>query len=218
MVVNVTTDAVKITEFTPVHQGDVAVNKCYFILPKEFSKLCVTATFNGIPVPLSNNECYIPTLKKGTATLGVYAYNEASGEVELMYSPRPTQFYVTDGSFGSENSEQTLEISECESFLATYKQQIADEMESKIAVKYINKPETNIIELNTGAYWIDENSIVTVGEYEFKKGFFVLSKRRNGYAWFFAGTIDNQENVWSGWVNITSNDSVYCEISSCMND
>lgn len=99
MKVTVTKENVVITECSCINEGEYKVNKCEFQLPQCFGGLTVTAAFDNIPVPLFGGECYIPTLKKGTATLGVYAYRETEDGLELMYSPKPTMFYVDSGSY-----------------------------------------------------------------------------------------------------------------------
>ena len=102
MKVKVTKDTVAITEYTSVNAGEKGINLCEFRLPEEFSDLTVTAAFNNIPVPVKEGECIIPTLPKGTVVLGVYAYKENEQGVELMYSPKPTAFYVNEGSYSDE--------------------------------------------------------------------------------------------------------------------
>ncbi len=112
MIIEVTKENVTIKELSVINEGEVCVNKCKFNLPECFDDLKVTAAFNNIPVPLVNGECTIPALKKGTATLGVYAYKENDDGIELMYSPRPTVFLVSEGSFSEEvNEEAVCEVS-----------------------------------------------------------------------------------------------------------
>ncbi len=105
MRVNVTREKTVITEYTPVNANEVNVNTCEFSLPDCFTGLTVTAMFNSIPVPVErDNTCIIPNLKAGTATLGVYAYREVGDNIDVMYSPEATSFFVGEGSF-SENVE-----------------------------------------------------------------------------------------------------------------
>lgn len=112
MVVEVTKDAVAISEYSVVNTGEFCVNECEFILPDYFEGLNVTAVFNNIPVPLVDSRCLVPTLEKGSAVLGVYAYREGKNGIEIMYSPRPTVFTVTQGSVSEEiNEEAVPEIS-----------------------------------------------------------------------------------------------------------
>lgn len=117
MIVSVSKDEVKITELSQVNQGDYKVNLCTFILPECFSGLSVTAVFNGIHVPVAGNRCYIPNLENGNCILGVYAYKEENGETELMYSPKPTVFYVDKGSFTTDvNTEDLPKVFDYETY------------------------------------------------------------------------------------------------------
>ncbi len=99
MKVNVTEKQVFITEEGQVNQGEYAVNQCEFILPECFEGLSVTAVFNDIHVPLVDSKCYIPSLEKGNCSLGVYAYRQNENEPEIIYSPKPDKFPVSEGSF-----------------------------------------------------------------------------------------------------------------------
>lgn len=129
MKVKVTKDAVTITEQTSINEGEVCVNFCYFDLPECFDGLSVTAVFNNIPVPITDNWCNIPSLKKGTVVLGVYAYTESEGAVTLMYSPKPTSFYVGAGSFTGEiGLEEIPSVSEMEQYCKSFSQKILDEL------------------------------------------------------------------------------------------
>ena len=99
MRVKVTEKQVMITEITEVYEGEFGINRCDFTLPKSFDGLSVTAIFNGIPVPLTDGKCIIPSLPNGNCIFGVYAYRQNGEEMELMYSPKPTMFFVGKGSF-----------------------------------------------------------------------------------------------------------------------
>ena len=94
MKVKVTEENVVITECSCINEGEVGINECGFLLPECFEGLTVTAAFNNIPVPVVDNKCNVPSLKKGTAILGVYAYKENDEGIELMYSPKPTSFFA----------------------------------------------------------------------------------------------------------------------------
>lgn len=101
MKIKVTEKQVMITEISQVNEGEYGINRCDFSLPKSFDGLCVTAVFNGVPAPLTEGRCIIPPLKNGNCIVGVYAYRQADGETEIMYSPKPTMFFVEKGSFCS---------------------------------------------------------------------------------------------------------------------
>lgn len=117
MKVKVTKEMVVITEYNRINEGEVGVNKCEFDLPECFSGLKVTAAFNNVPVPVNDNMCSLPPLKKGTVSLGVYAYSENSDGIILMYSPKATVFYVEAGSYSDEiGVEYTPSVTEFEQY------------------------------------------------------------------------------------------------------
>lgn len=117
MKVNVTKENVVIVECSSINEGEINVNICEFSLPDIFSGLQVTAVFNNIPVPVIDGKCIVPNLSKGTVALGVYAYREQEDGIELMYSPKPTSFYVGNGSYSTEiGNAEKLEISEYEKY------------------------------------------------------------------------------------------------------
>ena len=130
MEVKVTKDTVAITEYTTVNGGETGINLCHFQLPEEFSSLTVTAAFNNLPVPVINGECLIPTLKRGTVVLGVYAYREGDEGVTLMYSPKPTAFYVNEGSYIEEPSvEERPTVGEYEKYCTMFSEHLAKKVE-----------------------------------------------------------------------------------------
>ena len=108
MKVKVNEKQVMITELTEIFEGEFGINRCDFTLPKSFDGLSVTAVFNGIPVPLTDGKCIIPSLPNGNCILGVYAYRKSGEETELMYSPKPTMFFVGKGSFCSDINEEIV--------------------------------------------------------------------------------------------------------------
>ena len=108
MVVEVTKEKVVIKESSVINTDEIGINKCRFILPSCFHGLEVTALFNYIPVPLVDNECIIPSLGKGNAVLGVYAYKSEGDEPQIMYSPKPASFYVSQGSYSEQVNEAAV--------------------------------------------------------------------------------------------------------------
>lgn len=130
MDVSVTKDTVAITRYTTVNGGEVGVNTCHFQLPEEFDSLTVTAAFNNIPVPVIDGECLVPTLKKGTVVLGVYAYKEDDKGITLMYSPKPTAFYVNEGSYIEEPAvEEMPTLGEYEKYCTMFAEYLAERVE-----------------------------------------------------------------------------------------
>lgn len=135
--VDVTKERVAITESHVVTEGEYCVNECEFQLPDCFQGLTVTAVFNDIPVPLLSNRCFIPSLKRGGAVLGVYAYRKNGEDLELVYSPKPTAFYVDEGSYkGASDVEEIPEISKYEEY-CTMLSQLCENLISQI--DYVSK-------------------------------------------------------------------------------
>ena len=108
MKVKVTEKQVMITELTEIYEGEFGINRCDFTLPEAFDGLGVTAVFNGIPVPVTDGKCIIPSLPNGNCVIGVYAYQKNGDETELMYSPKPTMFFVGKGSFCRDINEEII--------------------------------------------------------------------------------------------------------------
>ena len=108
MKVKVTEKKVAVMEPDEIYEGEFGVNRCYFTLPKSFEGLSVTAVFNGIPVPLIDGKCIVPMLPNGNCIFGVYAYKKNGEETELMYSPKPTMFFVGKGSFCNEPNDAVI--------------------------------------------------------------------------------------------------------------
>ena len=108
MKVKVTEKEVFITEISTICAGEHGINKCEFTLPASFKGLSVVAVFNNIPVLVTEGKCYIPSLPNGNCVFGVYAYSQKDGETEIMYSPKPTMFFVSKGSFPLDFSEVSI--------------------------------------------------------------------------------------------------------------
>lgn len=144
MKVKVTEKQVMITEAGQVNAGEYGVNLCEFILPESFEGLCVTAMFNGIPTPLVDSQCYIPSLESGTCVLGVYAYRQNLGETELMYSPNPDEFKVGRGSFTENiNEEHIPKGSEFDLHLQMLKEKWAELIKSNTVPQYTENATEN---------------------------------------------------------------------------
>lgn len=150
MEVNVTKERVIITSPVAINSNEYMVNTCKFILPQSFQGLTVTAVFNKIPVPLTGDTCYIPALEKGTATVGVYAYEYADDGIKLMYSPSPATFFVCDGSYSTETAVEELpSITEFEKYCA--------------AVTALTFPKSDVISEFDDSTDYDDTKVFSVG-------------------------------------------------------
>lgn len=163
MRVSVCEKTVSITEMTVVCEGDYGVNVCMFDLPESFNNLNVTAVFNGISVPLVNKKCIIPPLCKGNVTLGVFAYKRENDELKLMYSPKPTAFYVSGGSFCEESAAESVpEISRFDEFCGMLAAFCSEQIKEHCNLKKICNPK--IYELDYGVYSVLGDVIYSEGE------------------------------------------------------
>lgn len=163
MKVEITKEKVAITEYTCINEGEVAVNKCFFDLPSDFEGLTVTAVFNNIPVPIKEGRCVIPSLKKGAATLGVYAYSENEGIVELMYSPAPAVFFVNEGSYTGECAvEEIPTITEYEKFCNVFASELMNAVEGAHLIRKVTMPR--VWELSYGIYFVSDGFVFEVSE------------------------------------------------------
>ena len=141
MIVEVTKENVMITQGSVINSDELGVNECEFVLPPCFDGLDVTAVFNGIPVPLVACKCWVPSLEMGNAVLGVYAYKEVDGKIELMYSPKPTVFFVSQGSYCNEINESAVpQISQYEQYCKMILDKCKDVLNDLIVSEF--DPET----------------------------------------------------------------------------
>ncbi len=209
MVVEVTTDSVNIIEMSPIHEGDFSVNECTFILPECFEGLSVTASFNGLPVLISkNNTCIIPSLKSGNVKLSVYAYSNVDGALEMVYSPKPTQFFVFDGSFAPTETNNIPELSQCEAVLNSYKGYILQEANEDAAVKKMEFKDCSVMDIPTGAYWLLPGTKIYSKDDILYEGFLIISQLKRGSRWFFFGLMNDSLGGWEGNTFLSNDDMV----------
>lgn len=186
MKVKVTKEAVSVTEYRCVNEGEVGVNSCTFDLPDCFDGLCVTAVFNNIPVPVNENVCVIPSLKNGTVRFGVYAYKEDENKITLMYSPKPTCFYVDEGSYSEEiGVEDTPTLTQYEQYCRSF----SNEIIKKTSLDGTEKTQNKITE-------ITEES--TDSEYPTAKAVYTLSLQAGAFG---SGVTPAQKQTLTDIVN-----------------
>lgn len=113
MQISVNTNNVILKKVNTIESGEYNVTPCNFTFTEEYDGLIKTAVFtkNGISYKMNiiNNLCQIPyevLEKTGVVALGVFAYEEQDSNLILRYSPRPTVFNVTQGSY-KENAENS---------------------------------------------------------------------------------------------------------------
>ena len=187
MKVSVTKDEVVLTEQSVISQGDYRVNECFFDLPQCFDGLNVTAIFNNIPVPVVQRKCIVPSLEIGNCVLGVYAYNKNDDdEIQVMYSPKPCVFFVNEGSYRSDVSdENTPTVSRFEEYcgnLSAYYEANLKEIGELIKDTESTKNKTSSI-----------NKFSTNEEYPTAKSVFdKINSMTSGFDVIFGGNLFNK--------------------------
>lgn len=113
MQISVNTNSVLLQKKDTIESGEYNVTPCNFTFTEEYDGLIKTAVFTqkGVSYKMNiiNNLCQIPyevLEHTGVVALGVFAYEEQDSNLILRYSPRPTVFNVTQGSYkkNAENS------------------------------------------------------------------------------------------------------------------
>lgn len=107
MKVQVTINNVKIIEPSILNENEYNIHECEFEFVEEYNGLSKKAIFTNEAgaeyiVSIVNDKCSIPSevlKEKEFVELGVYAYDVENEELVLRYSPKPTEFYVQEGSY-----------------------------------------------------------------------------------------------------------------------
>ena len=113
MQILVNTNNVILNKKDTIESGEYNVTPCEFNFTEEYEGLIKTAVFTkggrSYKMNIVNNTCQIPyeVLETvGVVALGVFAYEEQNEILVLRYSPKPTVFNVTQGSY-KENAENS---------------------------------------------------------------------------------------------------------------
>lgn len=95
-----------ITRNWKVNAGEYKVKKCTVETPEEFAECdAIMVSFNSkengkFVSRVKNGKCDIPCFTRpGNVSVGVYAYTETEGKLELRYSPTPVVMPVNMGSY-----------------------------------------------------------------------------------------------------------------------
>lgn len=111
MIINVSKDKITIEAGHTANEGEYNIRQCDFVFSEDYTDdLVKIAVFSkdgkSYKVNIANNTCIIPIEvleKKGTVTLGVYAYTvkEENGEeiLEKRFSPAPAKIHMDYGSY-----------------------------------------------------------------------------------------------------------------------
>lgn len=192
MKVQVTVNNVKIIEPSILNENEYNIHECEFEFVEEYNGLTKKAVFTNeanetYVETIVDDKCSIPSevLKdKENVKLGVYAYDVDNEELLLRYSPRPTEFYVHEGSYKegqnstpptpseieqlqsqiTQNANNIEELQECcgryDSDIAEIKaEQITQNDNIQTNADNISTINTNIQELNSDISDIKEEQI-----------------------------------------------------------
>ena len=107
MKVQVTVNNVRIIEPSILNENEYNIHNCEFEFTEEYNGLTKKAVFTNeanetYVETIVDDKCSIPTevlKEKEHIKIGVYAYDVDNEELLLRYSPRPTEFYVHEGSY-----------------------------------------------------------------------------------------------------------------------
>lgn len=107
MKVQVSVNNVKIIEPSILNENEYNIHNCEFEFTEEYNGLTKKAVFTNeanetYVETIVDDKCSIPTevlKEKEHIKIGVYAYDVDNEELLLRYSPRPTEFYVHEGSY-----------------------------------------------------------------------------------------------------------------------
>lgn len=114
MEIYVAKDHVNIIQNESINKNEYNVNTCNFTFEEAYSNLVKKALFTNAKgktyeMLITNNICQIPSEvldEIGLVTLGVYGYETQNEELVLRYSPKPSTFFVQDGSY-KDDAENT---------------------------------------------------------------------------------------------------------------
>lgn len=107
MTLEVTVNEVLLKEDNFINEGEYNVKKINFEFSDEYTGLTKKCRFimdegTTYEEDILDNQCEIPVevnAYDGYIKIGVYAYNEVEGVLELRYSPSPLKYLIRSGSF-----------------------------------------------------------------------------------------------------------------------
>ncbi len=113
MDIKVNINDVKIKKIDKLNSGEYNIHFCNFTFSQEYENLVLVAIFSKenekYKMFIENNTCTIPNelLKKtGYIKIGVYAYKSEDEDLILRYSPKPTVFFIEEGSYDEANESE----------------------------------------------------------------------------------------------------------------
>lgn len=174
MKVQVTINNVKIIEPSILNENEYNIHECEFEFVEEYNGLSKKAIFTNEAgadyiVSIVNDKCSIPSevlKEKEFVKLGVYAYDVENEELVLRYSPKPTEFYVQEGSYKNAGGTPPTP-SEIEQLQAQITHNRNDIEEIQDNINDINEQQAiqdETIQNNTNAIGIINETIGTINE------------------------------------------------------
>lgn len=120
MIIKVDDKKVKITKRDSINSGELNVHNCNFVFSSDYDGLIKKAVFTdednqSYSATIEDDKCSIPAsilIKKGNVRLGVYGYEMQGDILVLRYSPIPTKFYVSEGSYTNSEISMVIDTSE----------------------------------------------------------------------------------------------------------
>lgn len=114
MEIYVAKNHVDIIQNESINKNEYNVNTCNFTFEEAYSNLVKKALFTNAKgktyeMLITNNICQIPSEvldEIGLVVVGVYGYETQNEELVLRYSPKPSTFFVQDGSY-KDDAENT---------------------------------------------------------------------------------------------------------------
>lgn len=109
-------EVTKINQVGDSTTGSIGQIKCTFDLDPIYSDLTCVAVFNDIKIPMIRGVCYADNIPEGRCIVGVYAYSETDGTVDMRISPKPCVIVVDRGSYLEGHDPEPPTASETERF------------------------------------------------------------------------------------------------------
>ncbi len=126
MKVIVSKDEVLLEQTELILSGEYKIHKFSFEFSEDYLDEFVYKAIFGfenkwLEVPIINNECDIPNeflVNQGLIIFGVYAYQIVADKLNLRYSPKPTNLYISNGSYREKvDSPREISTSDYEKYM-----------------------------------------------------------------------------------------------------
>lgn len=174
MKVRVSKDEVFLEQNELILSGEYKIHKFNFEFSEDYLDDLVYKAIFGfenkwIEVPIINNECDIPNdflVNQGLIIFGVYAYQVVDDKLNLRYSPKPTNLYISNGSYREKvDSPREISTSDYEKYMQALQ-------------SGLNKVEKSLIDLNKATN--DTNALVEEVTRKLENGEFIGPKGDKG--------------------------------------